>query len=99
MKEIDKYMTVAEAAERWKIPENTVRARLKNREQTYVNVVNEMLRNGLIKYYVKPGGVRRDWIISEDAMFLWFGEKEPIKKASKTITIHINNKGEMKNDL
>ena len=79
MKEIDKYMTVAEAAERWKISENTVRARLKNRERVYVNAVNEMLRDGLIKYYVKPGGVRRDWIISEDAMFLWFGEKEPLE--------------------
>jgi len=79
MKEIDKYMTVAEAAARWKISENTVRARLKNREKVYVNAVNEMLRDGLIKYYVKPGGVRRDWIISEDAMFLWFGEKNPIK--------------------
>lgn len=87
MKEIDKYMTVAEAAARWKISENTVRARLKNREKVYVNAVNEMLRDGLIKYYIKPGGSRRDWIISEDAMFLWFGEKNPIKPPSDVLKV------------
>ena len=91
MKEIDKYMTVAEASERWGIPENTVRARLKNREKVYVNAVNEMLRDGLIKYYVKPGGIRRDWIISEDAMFLWFGEKNPIKTPSDILKVMDKN--------
>lgn len=75
MKEIDQYMTVAEAAERWGIPENTVRARLKNREKSYINTVNEMIEKGLIKYYIKPGGIRKDWIVSDAAMFQWFGKK------------------------
>lgn len=75
MKEIDKYMTVSEAAERWGIPENTVRAKLKNREKSYVQTANNMIEEGLIKFFIKKGGIRKEWIVSEDAMKVWFGEK------------------------
>ena len=76
MKEIDKYMTVSEASERWGIPENTVRAKLKNREKSYVKTAKHMIESGMIKYYIKPGGARKEWIISENAMRTWFGDKK-----------------------
>lgn len=79
MKEIDKYMSVAEAADRWGIPLETVKAKLKSREQSYVKKANEMIEQGLIKYYLKPGGIRKEWIISEMAMVRWFGEKKGVK--------------------
>lgn len=72
MNEIDKYMTPAEAAEKWGIKLATVKARL--RFDYYGDKLNDMLDRGLIKYYKKPNGVNRDWIISEYAMEEWFGK-------------------------
>lgn len=73
MKEIDKYMTPAEAAHRWGLPQETVKSKLKPSivgEET----INEMINAGLIKYFQKPDGRRKEWIISEKAMELWFGK-------------------------
>lgn len=70
MKEIDKYMTPAEAAYRYDISINTIKERLKpsrNSEQ-----IDEMVKEGLIKFFVEPGKVNRSWIITSDAMEKWF---------------------------
>lgn len=71
-KEIDNYMTPAEAAYRWGKNQETVRNKLKpslNKE------LDEMIETGLIKCFQKPGGSRKEWIISVQAMEIWFGER------------------------
>ncbi|MBM7541819.1 DNA-binding protein [Amphibacillus cookii] len=71
-KEINNYMTPAEAAFRWGKNQETVKNKLKpslNKE------LDEMIELGLIKYFQKPGGSRKEWIISVQAMEKWFDEK------------------------
>jgi len=74
MKEIDKYMTVTEAADRWGIPVETLKNKLKPSVASSWTQTEKMIEEGLIKYYQKEGG-NRQWIISEAAMIRWFGEK------------------------
>lgn len=73
MKEIDKYMSPAEAAYRWGISQETVKSKLK--PSLYQAQINEMIEKGLIKHFQKPGAQRKEWIISADAMEQWFGNK------------------------
>ena len=72
MNEIDKYMTPMEAADRWGLSQETVKSRLK--PSLYPKQIPEMIEAGLIKYYQKPDGKRKEWIISVDAMEKWFGK-------------------------
>lgn len=72
-KEIDKYMTPAEAAYRWGLSQETVKSRLK--PSLYKKKIESMIERGLIKYFRHPEGHRGEWIISEDAMIEWFGKK------------------------
>ena len=74
MKEIDKYMTVTEAADRWGIPVETLKNKLKPSMASSWAQTKQMIEEGLLKYYQKDGG-NRQWIISEAAMIRWFGEK------------------------
>ena len=74
MKEIDKYMTPAEAAHRWGVSQETVKNKLKLSVIGKESLQN-MVDQGLVKYFQKPGGMRKEWIISEKAMELWFGKK------------------------
>ncbi len=72
MKEIDKYMTVNEAAERYSISADTIKSRLKPSLPKYWEETVSMINQGLLKYYQK--GQRKEWIISTDAMEKWFGK-------------------------
>ncbi|MBM7540195.1 DNA-binding protein [Amphibacillus cookii] len=57
---------------RWGKNQETVKNKLKpslNKE------LDEMIESGLIKFFQKPGGSRKEWIISVQAMEKWFGEK------------------------
>ncbi|MGN7402716.1 DNA-binding protein [Cytobacillus praedii] len=72
MNEIDKYMTVTEAAHRWEVPVDTVQNYLKPSVPTTWAKTEKMIENGLLKYFQKPDGKRREWIISEQAMEIWF---------------------------
>ncbi|MHB0803143.1 hypothetical protein PVK73_27500 [Bacillus thuringiensis] len=36
--------------------------------------LQQMIDEGLVKFFLPPNGVRKEWIISRDAMFIWFGE-------------------------
>ncbi|MEF2965050.1 helix-turn-helix domain-containing protein [Paenibacillus sp. M1] len=74
MNKIDDYMTPAEAAFRWGIPQETVKSRLK--PSLYKKQIEEMLKKGLIKYFQHPDGKRREWILSVEAMKKWFGEEQ-----------------------
>ncbi|GIO22413.1 helix-turn-helix domain-containing protein [Oceanobacillus sp. J11TS1] len=73
MNEIDNYMTPAEAAHRWGLSQDTVKSRLK--PSLYGDKNDDMISRGLIKSFAKPGGKRKEWIISVQAMEEWFGEK------------------------
>lgn len=75
MKEIDKYMTVAEAAHRWGVPQETIKNKLKPSFPTSWAQTEKMIEEGLLKFFQKGEGKRREWIISVDAMAKWFGEK------------------------
>lgn len=74
MKPIDNYMTPAEAAYRWGLPQETVKSRLK--PSLYPTQVQEMVDAGLIKYFQHPEGKRKEWIISAQAMEKWFGQPQ-----------------------
>lgn len=76
MKEIDKYMTVAEAADRWGIPVETLKNKLKPSVASFWAQTEKMIEEGLLKYYQKDDDRNRQWIISEAAMIRWFGEKK-----------------------
>ncbi|MDZ5480402.1 DNA-binding protein [Bacillus thuringiensis] len=75
MKEIDKYMTVNEAAERFNIPVETIKNRLKPSIKSFSAQLEQMIEEGLIKSYLKKDGKRKEWIISVDAMNIWFPER------------------------
>lgn len=72
--EIDKYMSVAEAAHRWGVPQETVKNKLKP-SIVGQETIDSAIKKGIIKFFQKPGGRNKDWIISEAAMKMWFGEK------------------------
>lgn len=75
MKEIDKYMHVAEAAERWGVPIETVKNKLKPANKYTWPKTLEMIEEGLLKYHQQEGKKQKNWIISTAAMERWFGEK------------------------
>lgn len=74
MKEIDKYMTPAEAAYKWGIPQETLKSRLKTTINN--NNIEWMIEKGFIKFFKKPTATRKEWIISAEAMKLWFGDNK-----------------------
>lgn len=68
---IDDYMTPNEASYRWGINQETVKNKLKpslNKKE-----IEGMEKEGLIKSFVRPNGKRKEWIISKEAMYQWFG--------------------------
>jgi len=72
MTNIDNYMSPNEAAYRWGINQETVKNKLKpslNKKE-----IEQMEKDGLIKSFVRPERKRREWIISKQAMYQWFGE-------------------------
>jgi len=74
-KEIDKYMTPAEAAFKWGVSQETLKNKLKP-SLVGQDYIDNLMKEGLIKYFMKPGGKRKEWIVSVKAMELWFGENK-----------------------
>ncbi|AIK35414.1 MULTISPECIES: hypothetical protein [Bacillus] len=76
MKEIEKYMTPSEASFHWGIPRETLKHKFSPSGMTEKKVVElqRMLDEGLIKFFLHPKGKRKEWIISRQAMYEWFGE-------------------------
>ncbi|MEW4242328.1 DNA-binding protein [Priestia megaterium] len=76
MLEIKKYMTPSEAAFNWGIPRDTLKNKyspsMMNSEKE--KELEQMINEGLIKYFLHPEGKRKEWIISRDAMLKWFGK-------------------------
>lgn len=87
---IHDYMTVSEAAYKWNVPQETVKNKLKpsivGKER-----IDEMIEKGYIKYFQKPNGRRKEWIITTKAMEIWFGQPNPKGgrklKESWTVTV------------
>ncbi|MDY0395455.1 DNA-binding protein [Virgibacillus halophilus] len=67
-------MTPNEAAYTWGINQETVKNKLKP-SIVGQDTLDEMIRKGLIKYFLHPNGKRKEWILSIEAMEKWFGKK------------------------
>ncbi|MFP7159459.1 DNA-binding protein [Priestia aryabhattai] len=76
MKEIEKYMTPIEAAYVWGIRRDSLKNKFSpsklNKEKE--EELNQMIEEGLIKFFLHPDRERKEWIISREAMIKWFGE-------------------------
>ncbi|OKA18084.1 hypothetical protein BJR05_27305 [Bacillus cereus] len=72
-------MTVNEAAERFNIPVETIKNRLKPSIKSFNSQLEQMIEEGFVKYYLKEDGKRKEWIISEEAITVWFPRKEEKK--------------------
>ncbi len=68
-------MSPSEAAHRWGVSLETVKNKLKP-SVVGQESIDRLIDQGLIKYFQKPDGKRKEWIISVQAMEYWFGEKE-----------------------
>ncbi|HHY72289.1 MAG TPA: DNA-binding protein [Bacillus bacterium] len=80
-KEIDKYMSVAEAAYRWNVKKETIKNKLKPAFPVAWEQTEAMIEQGLLKYFQHPEGKYKEWTISSAAMEKWFGpEKNNFKR-------------------
>lgn len=68
MKEIDNYMTVAEAVQRYGISRHTIKDRLAMRTESAKLEVQALIDAGYIKYYKAPEAKYGEWIITTTAM-------------------------------
>ena len=75
MKQIDNYMSVSESANRWGLSVDTVRNKIKPSVKGTWAQTEELINEGLVKFFQAPGGQKKDWIISVQAMEKWFGKK------------------------
>lgn len=73
--EIDKYMTINEAAQRWNISVETIKNKLKP-SITDQKDIDSWIKRGLIKPFTKKGGTNKVWIISIYFMELHFGDEK-----------------------
>ncbi|MED4061113.1 DNA-binding protein [Priestia megaterium] len=75
MREIEKYMTPLEASYLWGVPKETLKNKYspstlsKKRQEE----LNNMIEQGLVKFFKHPDRERKEWIISKQAMIKWFG--------------------------
>lgn len=67
--EINKYMTPSEACFRWGISATTLSWHLTNEEK-----MNAYIEKGWAKFFLKPGGKRKEWILSEKLLKELYGE-------------------------
>ncbi len=71
---INDYMTPNEASYRWGVHQERLKEKLKpsrNAEE-----IDQLKREGLIKSFKRPEGKRNEWIISREAMELWYGKEK-----------------------
>lgn len=71
---IKDFMSPSEASYRWGIHPEAFKEKLKpsrNQEE-----IERLKKDGLIKSFKRPGGKRNEWIISRDAMELWYGKEK-----------------------
>ena len=66
-------MTTNEASYRWNINESTLRMRIKNSP-----IIDELKTQGLIKYFLKPGNKRGEYLFTVEAMERLYGKEKKI---------------------
>lgn len=66
-KNIDNYMTPAEASQKFNVSRKTLNSRLNSKS------INDDLDAGLIKKFVSDGSTRAQWILSKDFMIKYYG--------------------------
>jgi hypothetical protein len=69
-------MTTNEASYRWNINESTLRMRIKNSP-----IIDELKTQGLIKYFLKPGNKRGEYLFTVEAMERLYGKEK--KKSNR----------------
>jgi hypothetical protein len=66
-------MTTNEASYRWNINESTLRMRIKNSP-----IIDELKTQGLIKYFLKPGNKRGEYLFTVEAMERLYGKEKKV---------------------
>jgi len=69
---INDYMTINEAAYRWDVNIETLKQRLKPSRNKQLD---DLIKDGYVKYFKHPNKARGEWIISRDFMEKYY-EKE-----------------------
>lgn len=71
---IKDYMTPNEASYRWGVEREALKERL--RPSRNEKQIQEFKDKGLIKSFRRPDGKRNEWIISSEAMEMWYGKEK-----------------------
>lgn len=66
-KQIDNYMTPAEASQKFNVSRKTLNSRLNSKS------INDDIDSGLIKKFVSDGSTRAQWILTKDFMVKYYG--------------------------
>lgn len=67
---LDEIMTPREACDRWGVTQEALRMKLKRSKES--KVVDELIREGKLKYYRPEEKQRGEWIITSEAMNILF---------------------------
>lgn len=96
MKTINDYMTIKEAAYRWNIKTRTLLEKLNIKRRP---ALQKDLDNGIVKHFKSPDAKNGDWIISTDAMKIWYGNepqniggiwmKQPVVLDGQTLDLEV----------
>ncbi len=70
---LDEVMTPREACDRWGITQDALRMKLKRGKDN--KLVDELIKDGKIKYYKPEGKQRGEWILTIEAMNILFPKK------------------------
>ncbi|MGQ3740587.1 helix-turn-helix domain-containing protein [Bacillus sp. Fil] len=68
---LNNVMTTNEASYRWGINESTLRMRIKNSP-----LIEKLKAEGLIKYFLKPGNKRGEYLFTVEAMERLYGKEK-----------------------
>ncbi|EJR55510.1 hypothetical protein IK3_05604 [Bacillus toyonensis] len=70
---LEEIMTPREACDRWGITQEALRMKLKRGKDN--KLVDELIKDGKIKYYKPEGKQRGKWILTVEAMCVLFPQK------------------------
>ncbi|ARX70220.1 helix-turn-helix domain-containing protein [Bacillus thuringiensis] len=70
---LEEIMTPREACDRWGITQEGLRMKLKRGKDN--KLVDELIKDGKIKYYKSEGKQRGKWILTVEAMSVLFTQK------------------------
>ncbi|MGR5965486.1 helix-turn-helix domain-containing protein [Bacillus cereus] len=71
---LDEIMTPREACDRWGVTQEALRMKLKRGKDS--KLVDELIREGKLKYYRPEEKQRGEWILTAEAMNILFPKRE-----------------------